>query len=73
MSVNFNRAALKKVVTRREYKIVLVEFDFPPYWDEGMMFYPQFKRGFSNTNKTIRSFQMRRYQTWKHNRKTQWK
>ena len=73
MSKNYNRSALKRVDTSREYKIVLTKFNFPPYWDDGMMFYPLFRRGYSNTNKTIRSYEMRRYKTWKYNRKTQWK
>jgi len=43
------------------------------YWDEGITYYPKYRRGFKNSGKCIMSYQVRMYRTWKHNRKTQWK
>lgn len=73
MSKNRNRAKLNKAQNGREYLNILFNINYPIYWDEGLMFYPQFRRGFKNPNRTIERYQMRAYQTWKHNRKTKWK
>jgi len=43
------------------------------YGDEGVSFYPMYRRGFKNPNKQLYPYQVRMYRTWKHNRKTQWK
>ena len=73
MSKNRNRAALKNAHNRREYRIIWLNEEFPPYWDEGMYLYPSYRRGCHNPNKRILSYQVRMYRTWKYNRKTQWK
>lgn len=72
MSVNrFSRQKLSTVCDRRTYTIV--NYDVDPYWDEGLTFYPKFRRGYKNPNKQILNYQRRMYRTWKHNRKHQWK
>ncbi len=73
MSKNRNRAKFNKAQNGREYRIEVLEEKYPIYWDEGQMFYPVYRRGYANSNKQLRRFQMRAYRTWKHNRKTQWK
>lgn len=73
MSVNnLNRQRGCAITDNRTYRIIVV-LDDDPYWDEGLKFYPTYKRGFKNTNKRILNYQRRMYRTWKHNRKTQWK
>lgn len=67
------RGRLDKAVTSREYNIILLDLLYPIYWDEGVHFYPEWKRGFKNPNKRLMSYQVRKYRTWKHNRKTQYK
>jgi hypothetical protein len=73
MSKNTNRAYLNKAQNGREYHILLLNELYPPYWDEGVNFYPRYRRGYKNSNKWIYSYQVRMYRTWKHNRKTKWK
>lgn len=73
MSINRNRARLSKAKTNKEYLALRFIDDYGLYWDEGISFYPQYRRGFKNPNKHIMSYQVRMYKTWKHNRKTQWK
>jgi len=58
---------------RKEYKIVTDPDYKDPYWDEGVNYYPKYRRGFKNPNRFLLSYQIRMYKTWKHNRKTQWK
>lgn len=67
------RGRLDKAITSREYKIVLIDLLYPIYWDEGLSFYPRYRRGFKNSNKQLLKYQMREYRSWKHNRKTQYK
>lgn len=62
----------RTTTSRKEYNIVTRGLD-DPYWDEGINFYPIYRRGFKNPNKTIMSYQVRMYKTWKYNRNTQWK
>jgi len=84
---NRKRARLKKETDSRVYHIVHTSKD-DPYWDEGISWYPELKRtsslyrpyGYSYhrmyrrwNKKKIMSYQRRMYQTWKHNRKTQYK
>ncbi len=73
MSVNYNRARFNLAQTRNEYKKLGYEWYWPMYWDEGVMFYPRWNPGFRNPNKTIMSYHIRMYKTWKYNRKNQWK
>ena len=73
MSKNRNRAKLNKAQTNKEYKAIIIAELFPDYWDEGLSFYPKYRRGMKNTNKYILQYQVRMYRTWKHNRYTQWK
>ena len=61
----------KTTMYRKEYNVATRNLE--PYWDEGINFYPKYRRGFKNSNRTIMSYQVRMYKTWKHNRKTQWK
>ena len=63
----------KTTTCRKEYKIVTNYSIREPYWDEGINFYPKYRRGYKNPGKRIMSYQVRMYKTWKHNRKTQWK
>ena len=73
MSKNRNRAKLSKAKTNKEYNRLRYTEWYPPYWDEGIIFYPRYNRGYKNPNKQIEKYQMRMYRTWKHNRETQWK
>ena len=74
MSVNYNRAHTKKCVSRREYLRRQINLDFPPYWDEGVSFYPRKNPGTHSVRwPKLYSYQIRMYKTWKYNRKTQWK
>ena len=58
---------------RKEYKIVTNPDLCEPYYGEGAILYPSYRKGFKNSNKQIFSYQRRMYKTWKYNRKTQWK
>lgn len=62
----------KTTMYRKEYKVESRDLK-DRYWGEGIPFYPQYRRGFKNPNKTIMSYQVRMYKTWKHNRKKQYK
>lgn len=62
----------KNTNSRRVYNI-LHKAETDPYWWEGINFYPQYRRGFKNSNHCIMAFQVRMYRTWKHNRKTKYK
>jgi hypothetical protein len=73
MSKNRKRSFLNEAKTSREYRILWLEENYPPYWDDGLNLYPAWRRGFKNSGKAIESYKMRMYRTWKHNRKTQWK
>lgn len=64
---------LKSTTCNREYHVLTLKTEYPPYWDEGIYFYPKGRRGFKQSNKQIMNYQRRMYRTWKHNRKTQWK
>jgi hypothetical protein len=63
MSVNTNRAKLKKANNNREYQKLLYLDLYGAYWDWD---YNWKCKDFSNTKG-------RSYKTWKHNRKTKWK
>lgn len=75
MSKNRNRARLNKAQTNNDYYKILLNTEYPLYWDDGLCTYPVFKRGTSNSIKKRRiySYQYRMYRSWKYNRKTQWK
>ena len=75
MSVNYNRAYAKRAKTRKEYKTKQIKLDYPPYWDDGITFYPKRNRSRSSHHcwPKLYSYQIRMYRTWKHNRKTQYK
>ena len=57
---------------RKEYKIE-TNGSKELYWDEGITYYPLYRRGFKNKTKRLTSYKIRMYKTWKHNRKKQWK
>jgi hypothetical protein len=62
----------KITTSRKEYKVVTQNLkDW--YCDEGITFYPIYRKGFKNPNRQLMSYQIRMYKTWKHNRKNQWK
>lgn len=67
-----NSKVIKETTNSREYKIKSNEYNLNKYWDDGLVFYPRFRRGYKNSNRSILRYQMRMYRTWKHNRKTQW-
>ena len=74
MSVNYNRSHTKKCVSRKEYLVKQINLDYPPYWDEGVSFYPRIKNRWANNSyPKLYSYQTRMYKTWKHNRRKQWK
>jgi hypothetical protein len=70
----YKKTKIAKITTyRKEYKIVTNDKIKEPYWDEGINFYPRYRKGYKNSGKQIMSYQVRMYKTCKHNRKTQWK
>jgi hypothetical protein len=73
MSINRNRAKLNKAKCGRDYHLMWLDQLYPIYWEEGVNFYPQYRRGFKNPRKRIQRYKQRMYQSWKHNRKTKWK
>ena len=73
MSIHRNRAKLNKANNGTEYRRILMDELYPLYWDEGMYFYPMYRRGFKNSNRRLETWKVRQYRTWKHNRKVQWK
>lgn len=73
MSKNRNRAKLNKAEDGRSYHILWIKSEFPPYYDECWNLYPRYRSGFKNPKKQIFAFQVRKYKTWKYNRKTRWK
>jgi hypothetical protein len=74
MSVNFNRAKGKNILNSRVFKQIVVLGNDDPYWDDGINFYPKYQKGFGNCKKKrLQYYQVRRYRTWKYNRKTQYK
>ena len=72
MSINFNRSKGKLFNDRRVFKIQII-LDTDLYADEGIAFHPEYRKGFRNPCKHLRQFQVRRYRTWKYNRKRQYK
>lgn len=73
MSINRNRSKLNKSPNGRLYHVVWINELYPLYWDEGVNFYPKYRRGFKNSGKRLEKYQVRKYRTWKYNRKTQYK
>ncbi len=73
MSTNRSRAKFNKAHNGREYRIEIFQKIYPPYYDDGINFFPKYRKGFKNPIKRIMGYQVRMYRTWKHNRKTQWK
>ncbi len=62
----------RTTIYRKEYKVVTQNLkDW--YWNEGINFYPKFRKGRKNSNHRLMSYQIRMYRSWKHNRKTQYK
>lgn len=73
MSKNRNRAKLNKATNNKEYRIIFLNYEYPIYWDDGIVEYPNYRKGFKNPNKRIFNYQVRMFRSWKYNRKTQWK
>lgn len=75
MSVNFyDRKRLKWTTNRKLYKTIRRGDDIP-YWDEGCWSY-HVSKGWRNKpkkTKQLLKWEYRKFRTWKHNRKTQWK
>lgn len=80
MSKKRNRAKLNKAKTSREYQHIQMFNDYCPICMKrsGSWYYDcspkdmRVKHRHGN-GKAIYSWNYRRYKTWKHNRKTQWK
>lgn len=72
-SENKNGKVAKITTNRKEYKLSTNCKFSEPYWDEGIIYYPEYRKGFKNPNKRILNYQKRIFRTWKHNRKNQWK
>ena len=53
MSKNRNRARLSKSECGRDYHLISLNEWYPLYWDEGLNFYPYYKKGYKNPNKRI--------------------
>ena len=70
MSKNRNRAKFNKANNSNNYRILMLSFVYPAYWDDGIQFYPTKYR---EPKRRIMNYQVRMYKTWKHNRRTQWK
>jgi hypothetical protein len=62
----------RTTIYRKEYKVESRDLK-ERYCDEGVTFYPLYRKGFKNPNKTIMSYQVRMYKTWKHNRIKQYR
>ena len=73
MSKNRNRVKLNKAQNGREYHQIGINEVYPMYWDDGIIYYPKYRKGFKNPNKRLQRYKIREFKTWKHNRKTQWK
>jgi hypothetical protein len=73
MSINRTRSKLRSAECSRDYHLISLNEWYPLYWDEGYNFYPRWRRGYKNSNKTIPIFKVREYRSWKYNRSTQWK
>lgn len=67
------RRTLKNTDNRGEYNKLVHKWNYDPYWDEGIKFYPRRNRGTHHCDPQLMSYQVRMYRTWKHNRKHQWK
>ena len=68
-----NRYRSRFTNDNKTYKVKSEIIDNDPYPDEGVNYYPKYRRRFKNTKKQIRSYQRRMYKTWKHNRMNKWK
>ena len=73
MSTNRNRLKLRAAECGRDYHLISLNEWYPLYWDEGLNFYPYWRRGYKNPLKRISFQKVREYRTWKYNRITQWK
>lgn len=73
MSVNKMKRQRGDSYTDNHTYRVKVVLDDDPYWDDGLVFYPKYRKGYKNSNKRILNYQRRMYRTWKHNREHQWK
>jgi hypothetical protein len=75
MKVEKKNGKVSRITTHsKEYKIVNNSEYADRYSDEGVFFYPKYRKGFTkNKKRRLRMFQVRMYKTWKHNRKTKWK
>lgn len=72
MSKNHNRAKLKKANNNNEYRLLMFNFEYPPYYEEGWSVWKS--RGTRRyKKKQLYKYQVRMYKTWKYNRKTQYK
>ena len=72
MSKNRNRAKLKKAEDGCTYSKMLIQSEYPQYYDDGWHYWKS-----SGTHKwkkkQILPYQVRMYRTWKYNRLKQWK
>lgn len=73
MSIHCNRSRFDKALTSNNYNRLRKLVSHPAYWDEGIIFYPLYRRGFKCAYPKYSKRQIRAYKTWKHNRRTQYK
>lgn len=76
MSAERNRAKLSKAHSSKDYKRILNSELYPVYWEEGVNFYPKYRRGFKNPagrSSYLMKFEVRMYRSWKYNRRCQYR
>lgn len=73
MSIHYNRSRFDKAKTSKNYKRMQKLLWYPIYWDEGIIFYPTWRRGFKCAEPKYSKKQIRAYRTWKHTRSNQYK
>lgn len=80
MSINRNRAKLKKAKNNREYRLINMHVEYNYCYicqKRGGTFYaschPAKRYGWHGNGKQVFSTDRREYRTWKYNRKKQWK
>ncbi len=72
MSVNRNRSKSDHITDGRTYRLMEINENYPPYWEEGYRYHKS--KGICKwKTKQLLQYEVRMYRTWKHNRKTQWK
>ena len=71
---------IRSIIKRAEhmdsqtYRRILLKKNYPPYWDDGLVYCNYGTRGFRSgrRKKRILNHQRRQFRTWKFNRGQQW-